>query len=1166
MGSPDSVGHRQLSTRFGGWHPRPIPGGVAAMILVGVAVIGVVLRQAGVPWLGELLYVVSLSFLVVTAVHKALVAACLSTLLLAVAESAMVPPRINTLAPLLVVWLIALALASERRIPRLNVVTWAVLVLGASAAVGTVLGQSIGAAARIALIGLMWVAVAIVGSVVVQQGLARRFGGFLLAMGAGLVLLTVIETLIPWSALRSAVFANADGEYIVRANTILGDWLNRAQATFGYPIPLALFLALCLVIALVSTELRAPLRVSLVTAFSIGILLTGTRSALIAVGAGVGAYLLSRLFSARRERLSRREWILPAVLTAAAGVGAAVYLARSIATADFSLTHRLGMLGSVLDAAFDRHPVSVLVGGGRGSVAQAVADGVLVSDGHAAMDNTYAFVLYSYGVVGLIALITAVGFALWHATHVMRAALVTVLTGFAFLDGTEWHALALVLFLLLGMGSSARRVESSPARHVAPLPRPTRQMPPGYRADIQGLRAVAVLAVFADHLFAWPGGGFVGVDVFFVISGFLITGILVREFRATGRISFGDFYRRRVRRLIPAAMLTIFVVVVASAVLFPASRARETLWDGISATFFASNWRFAATGTDYFAQGAISPLRHFWSLSVEEQFYFVWPWVMLGILLWSTAMAKRSADRSVRLTGWVLVSAAALSFVWSIIQSSTDPTIAYFSTATRMWELAVGGAIAMFATSFAGLRAGAKSALAWAGLGLIGVSLLVITPDSAFPGPWALLPVGGAALVVMAGIGGEPRGNVLLTNRFSRYVGDISYSLYLWHWPVIVILGAMFDTQGAAYYLTLLAASFLLAGISYEFVERPLNSSPWLRRFTARDARRAAWVGWRQTFIDRVSGWRIPAVVGLICAALVVVNMLPAGLLHRGGEPPRTVQTDSSDPLVQGIASSVNSIEWPDVTTPSVDEVAVEGMPQEDALNCDDPRPESTSCLFGDGEERSILVYGDSLATTLLPTVRAAYEEDSVIRGLSRFSCAVTDLDVQFASEERESKCMDHRRGVREVTRAMKPDIVFVIQNYAWAWALTSKAVGADLVREWRGASEGLRDDLIRAGAAQVVFVSPPPLGKSIVDCATATAVPSDCVATIPEIWMTVHAAEGEGDLRYLDETDLFCVEERCPVLNGNVVVRRDDVHPTRQYAELIAPSWRERAEAVLGQ
>ncbi len=219
----------------------------------------------------------------------------------------------------------------------------------------------------------------------------------------------------------------------------------------------------------------------------------------------------------------------------------------------------------------------------------------------------------------------------------------------------------------------------------------------GFRPDVEGLRALAVVAVIVDHLFDWPSGGFVGVDVFFVISGFLITGLLLKEYERTKTISFLDFYKRRVRRIMPAALLVLVVSTAVSFLVFNVVRAQASLWDAIWSALFVSNWHFASAGTDYFASdGPISPFRHYWSLSVEEQFYLVWPVLIFLVITFARRRTPKNRVKRARLftqtigiTVGVLIVA---SLAWGFYETSARPTVAYFSTFSRAWELGIGAA------------------------------------------------------------------------------------------------------------------------------------------------------------------------------------------------------------------------------------------------------------------------------------------------------------------------------------------------------------------------------------------------------------------------------------------------------------------------------------------
>ena len=353
---------------------------------------------------------------------------------------------------------------------------------------------------------------------------------------------------------------------------------------------------------------------------------------------------------------------------------------------------------------------------------------------------------------------------------------------------------------------------------------------PKYRADIDGLRALAVLSVVAFHAFPTRlAGGFIGVDIFFVISGFLITSLLLKEHARTGRVSLVDFYRRRIRRILPVSLLVLVVTAAIGYLLLPSARALSTLWDGVYSAMFVANWHFALVGTDYLqATNAISPLQHYWSLAVEEQFYFVWPFLL--IVIFALAGRRTLSARALITTVAVSTGVITLGFLaWSVFETSTSSAIAYFSTGARAWELGIGALLAASAPGIANLPAALRPVLAWLGLVLIVASLVLISRDSPFPAPWGLLPVAGSALVIAAGIGSsEQRLLFPLTNPVSRYIGKISYSLYLWHFPVVILLAIVFATNSPLYLPLALVLMVALSMFSFHFVEDPIRHSLWL--------------------------------------------------------------------------------------------------------------------------------------------------------------------------------------------------------------------------------------------------------------------------------------------------------------------------------------------------
>ena len=439
-----------------------------------------------------------------------------------------------------------------------------------------------------------------------------------------------------------------------------------------------------------------------------------------------------------------------------------------------------------------------------------------------------------------------------------------------------------------------------------------------FRPDIEGLRAVAVLMVILNHLDV-PGfhGGFTGVDVFFVISGYLITSLLVAEYadkaaknHNLGSISITHFYLRRARRILPAALMVIACVLVASNLLLNSLRVAQVKQDAVWTALFASNINFIRQATDYFAADFLktSPYQHYWSLAVEEQYYLVWPvlFLLVTTLLHGVTILGRPVRWRARL-GVTLTTIGIVSFGWSIYATTESPASAYFSAFTRAWELRArwrSGAARVNHTHMTPRRAGAASV---AGLGLLVAGCVVIDSSSAFPGYLAVLPTLGAALLIAGGFGQTmPVTNRLLGTAPMRFVGRISYSLYLWHWPLIVFAAALFptaitqiDTRVAIFVLT-----FVVSIASFYFIERPFRSmsvnveSDRLRRVFGR----------RRPSSRPMARERAVAVGALVCAVglgVVVATgaQLPSDRL-KGSSNTGTVSSALLPPPAPAAASS----------------------------------------------------------------------------------------------------------------------------------------------------------------------------------------------------------------------------------------------------------------------
>ncbi|WP_435078771.1 acyltransferase family protein [Clavibacter michiganensis] len=701
-----------------------------------------------------------------------------------------------------------------------------------------------------------------------------------------------------------------------------------------------------------------------------------------------------------------------------------------------------------------------------------------------------------------------------------------------------------------------------------------------FRGDIQGLRALAVIAVILDHLLAWPSGGFLGVDVFFVISGFIITSLLLRQHDKRGRISFADFYRKRVKRILPASTAVLLVTVLASWMVFLSGRASAIAWDSVAAFFFVANWRFAATDTDYWAaDSAVSPVQHYWSLGVEEQFYVVWPILLtLGLAL---SLRFRGPGRYRGILTAILVVVTVGSFAWAMADTAGNAAVAYFSTLSRAWELGVGALLAVGTPLLRRIPDAVRPVMAYAGLAVIAYGLFALSSESPIPAPGSAIPVVGAALVIAGGTGGAQRFLWPLTNPVSRYLGDISYSLYLWHFPVIVILAAVSDTAGLGYPVIVLVLTLGLSVLSYHGLEDPIRRSHWLEPGAA--ARRRKKRARRRPGFGASTGTKVAA---LGTAALLTVTFISLAVVRQqeiqeasriAPGPAASGEADAADPAVLAagdlgalqvqIRDALGATSWP-ALDPAIDGLEKSAVPVEDGQGCgrtDVANPRS--CSFGDSRKPTIMVLGDSTGITLLPTVRAMFEATHHIRGLTFAGCAVMDVEWDFPDASTKGGCLDFREQAIAAIQEEKPEILFVSNSYGQILKLASKATGDDAVAEW---SAGVQSTVgqVRDSVGKVVLVSSPPTGQPLETCATKVSTPADCQASIPGAWKVGDRAQEDAatamGIAYVDTSSLFCWEERCPSFVGSTPTKRDSVHTTPQYAAVITPAFRQMLDEAL--
>jgi peptidoglycan/LPS O-acetylase OafA/YrhL len=666
----------------------------------------------------------------------------------------------------------------------------------------------------------------------------------------------------------------------------------------------------------------------------------------------------------------------------------------------------------------------------------------------------------------------------------------------------------------------------------------------GYRPDIEGLRAVAVLLVVLSHV-GVPAlaGGFVGVDVFFVISGYLITSLLLRESAATGRIAIGAFYARRALRLLPASCLVLVATVAGFRLWLPAVRVDEFARDALAAVSYSANFRFAWTGTDYLNAGNTpSPFQHFWSLAVEEQFYLVWPLLIAG-----TAVLFRRRRRALAVVLAVLI---AVSYSLSITETVRSAPWAYFGPHTRAWELGLGALLAVAATRMTNIPVRVAAALGWLGLVAIGGAALTFDDGTAYPGRLAAVPVLGAAAVIAAGIGGRPlRGaGALLEMSPMLTVGRLSYSWYLWHWPVLMIGPAALGRAGTLRDNLLLAAGALgLAWVTYRFVEDPVRHGEFLRRRPARGI-----------------------AVGAACSATVVAAALLVGALPHEvpvGAPTddlRTAVDRSGDParvLTEYLARAPLEHTLPGNLTPSIDRVGYDKPPvYGDGCHVESAATEAPpGCFYGDLRSgTTVVLFGDSHAAQWFPALlRIAVQRHWRLLSLTKSACSAADVPIYHETLKRTyTECQAFHRSVLARIGQLSPDLVVVGSSFDYRLADRVR----DPAAQWLAGWDKTFGDLRATGAAVAAITDTPYPNSRVPSCLAQR--PTEIAKCATSVQSALRGPEQRALFRtygltttvtVVDPVSWLC-GQTCPAVLGNTVVYRDNSHLSTAYAELLAP------------
>jgi peptidoglycan/LPS O-acetylase OafA/YrhL len=676
-----------------------------------------------------------------------------------------------------------------------------------------------------------------------------------------------------------------------------------------------------------------------------------------------------------------------------------------------------------------------------------------------------------------------------------------------------------------------------------------------FRPEIEGLRAVAALLVAVYHVFIGRVSG--GVDVFFVVAGFLITLTLLGHLDRSGRVVVGSYLSRLAARLVPLAFFVLLVVLVASVAWLPVTRLDAVLKEIAASAVYMENWQLARKSVDYLAQGqAMSPVQHFWALSIQGQFYLIW----LAVFTVAGLLARR-ARRGVRpVLAVILGLLVAASLAFSVHLTSVNQPFAYFHTGARVWEFAAGGllALALPAAALALRRIPAVVGVAagWLGLAMIVTCGILIPVSTSFPGWVALWPITGGLLVIAAGdapgAGSRWSTTRLLGSRPFVFLGGVSYAIYLWHWPLLTFYRSRAGEGPADLLpgLVLIGVAVGLAILTTRFVERPVRT----RLVPRLPAWRTAMAGALALGVLAVTSFGYTRVMPMPASAAVALGtddypgaaaMVP-GFVYRGGDVP----------FAPGVLEAADDL--PVVYRNGCHQ----RLAGEDGAGTDGAADlaralADRSCSFGDRRSATtVVLVGGSHAMQWFPALREIAERrEWHLVSLTKSGCRFT-AGPQGANDQDRS-CESWNEAALEAITGMRPALVVTTSTVTRP---SGESVEDGALAHWRA--------LEQAGI--------PVLG--IRDNPRWPANPLDCLALHPEdpgacsterafsmsaVDPTTLLGDPPPNVTFADLTPFLCTGEACPAVIGNVVVNYDAQHLSASYARTLAPMLEERLPAV---
>ncbi len=658
------------------------------------------------------------------------------------------------------------------------------------------------------------------------------------------------------------------------------------------------------------------------------------------------------------------------------------------------------------------------------------------------------------------------------------------------------------------------------------------------RLDIEGMRTIAVGAVLIGHAgVPFMAGGFVGVDVFFVLSGFLITGLLAREVSRTGRVNLASFWARRMKRLLPASAAVLVFSALVAYLYLPITQRKDFGGDIISAAAYIVNWRLADRGVDYLAEDiGQSPVQHYWSLAVEEQFYLVWPILMLIIGIFAAKRWKQGAFV-------VLGVATVASFAYSVQQTADSPATAYFVSTTRIWELGLGALLALAAVRVERIPGLLRAIGGWVGIAMIAYAVFFFDEKTIWPGTNALVPTIGAALMIASGLRQTPYSpQRLLSIAPMVWIGGLSYSIYLWHWPILIAAQAERPDMRLRYVVILMILSIIPAYLSNRFIENPVRFGTFFK-----PTGRALGLGLALTAIGVGVGY---ALIASVSVGAVV-------------EEARTTNSTGAAALLD---PANRNVVWSEIK--SVDEMrplateAVDDRPPfySDGSGCQVEGGDATPkpCEWGDtASKRTVVIVGDSKIAqwqTVLDEI--AKDEGWKLVQITKSACPFTD-----ASIDRPNKVDCRAWGKAALQKILDLDPDLVIASHRMREALpegktddkdaTQDAMAAGMASYW--------STLTKAGIPVTALLdNPAPSTEPVYECVAqnpknlpACAFDRDKGIASSGAPAALQAEKEVPGVTTIDMADTICPDgNRCAAVIGNVLVYRQGTHITRSFID----------------